>query len=179
MLNLYTNLKAGKLSNGTPTGSCAEKNTESHTVISPLKRVETADAQTARLCRDVARLTPSFAVRYVAQRDRPILHENSSMNRHQRRARGRQQSPKEPEGSPPPVAAAVDYPPNQPIPKPTLITRLLASVLLSRWILARVQHPDVERLLINFALEAGRHDVADELSRRQTLRGQNHTPPKR
>jgi hypothetical protein len=55
-------------------------------------------------------------------------------------------------------------------PKPKLFTRLLAKVLLSRWVLKRVQHPDVERLLISFATEAGRTDIADELVRRQLTR---------
>ncbi len=50
------------------------------------------------------------------------------------------------------------------------MTRLLARVLLSRWVLARVHHPDVERLLISFASEANRTEVADELIRRQALR---------
>jgi hypothetical protein len=43
-------------------------------------------------------------------------------------------------------------------------------VLLSRWLLARVKNPEVERLLITVAMEAGRQDVADELIRRQSIR---------
>jgi hypothetical protein len=53
--------------------------------------------------------------------------------------------------------------------KPTLTVRLLSKILLSRWVLARVQHPDVERLLMGFATETGRQDVVDELIRRQAM----------
>jgi len=48
--------------------------------------------------------------------------------------------------------------------------RLAARVLLSRWVLARVKAPDVERLLISVAVQAGRPEVADELRRRQIAR---------
>lgn len=48
--------------------------------------------------------------------------------------------------------------------------RLVARILLSRWLLARVKNPEVERLLISVAMEAGRVEVADELIRRQTMR---------
>ena len=100
------------------------------------------------------------------------------MNRHQRRAAVRQPSPKEPAANPPPMTPAAGKSAKELPHKPTLITRLLATVLLSRWVLARVEHPDVERLLINFATEAGRVDVADGLIRRQTLRAQSHSSPR-
>ncbi len=54
--------------------------------------------------------------------------------------------------------------------KPSSVMRLFSSLLLSRWVLARVKNPEVERILISFALEAGRQDVADELIRRQAMR---------
>jgi hypothetical protein len=100
------------------------------------------------------------------------------MNRHQRRAAERQQTAKEPEVGVSSITTPVDRLVNAPTHKPALITRLLATVLLSRWVLARVQHPDVERLLINFATEAGRFDVADDLARRQAMRGQNQSSPR-
>lgn len=97
------------------------------------------------------------------------------MNRRDRRAaaaRGgpsseaRQRGPAEP--------AAVGTPTGSPAPaaagKPSRMLRLVARILLSRWLLARVKNPEVERLLISVAMEAGRVEVADELIRRQTMR---------
>jgi len=55
-------------------------------------------------------------------------------------------------------------------PRPSLFMRALARLLLSNWVLKRVQHPDVERLLMSFAAETGRQEVVDELIRRQALR---------
>lgn len=63
-------------------------------------------------------------------------------------------------GSPAPDAGA----------KPSWVLRLVARVLLSRWLLARVKNHDVESLLISVAMQAGRTEVADELIRRQTMR---------
>jgi len=57
--------------------------------------------------------------------------------------------------------------------KPSFVIRALAKVLLSSWVLARVQHPDVEQLLMSFAIQTGRQDVADELVRRHALRSQS------
>jgi hypothetical protein len=54
--------------------------------------------------------------------------------------------------------------------KPSWVLRLVARILLSRWLLARVKNPEVERMLISMAMEAGRTEVADELIRRQTMR---------
>lgn len=104
------------------------------------------------------------------------------MNRHQRRAAEKQPRPGAPESGTPliefdlsdiagrPQAAPTVSDPRTPPARPSLLTRLLARVLLSRWVLARVHHPDVERLLISFASEANRTEVADELIRRQALR---------
>jgi hypothetical protein len=55
--------------------------------------------------------------------------------------------------------------------KPGLILRLFASIVLSPAVLKRVNHADVERLLANVALQAGRPEVARELlSRRNTVK---------
>jgi hypothetical protein len=103
-------------------------------------------------------------------------------NRHQRRANQRQQRQSRPELEVVTnVAPLFDDEPvaHTAIPsaapqahKPGIFIRLLAKVILSRWILNRVKHSDVERLLITFAAEAGKPDIADELTRRQALRGQ-------
>jgi hypothetical protein len=68
------------------------------------------------------------------------------------------------------VVAARGAGANGPPVKPSWVLRLVARVLLSRWLLARVKNPEVERLLISVAMEAGRPEIADELIRRQTLR---------
>lgn len=54
--------------------------------------------------------------------------------------------------------------------KPGLIVRLIAKLLLSRWVLNRVSNPSIESLLSTVATQLGRDDVADELARRQALR---------
>ena len=53
---------------------------------------------------------------------------------------------------------------------PKFLIRVLAKILLSDWVLKRVQHPDAERLLMSFATEVGRPEVVDELVRRQSMR---------
>jgi hypothetical protein len=55
-------------------------------------------------------------------------------------------------------------------PKAGLGMRLFSALLLSRFVLKRVKQPEVERLLMSVALEAGRQDVVDELTRRDALR---------
>jgi hypothetical protein len=124
------------------------------------------------------------------------------MNRHDRRAAGKQRPSRGLELNAPPADAArspvqapetgspitissSDLPqgvildssifpgheaPTQTPHKAGLLTRALAHVLLSRWVLKRVQHPDVEQLLTSFAREAGRLDIADELTRRRSTR---------
>lgn len=57
-----------------------------------------------------------------------------------------------------------------------LLMRWFSRLLLSRWVLARVSNPEVERLLMLLALESNRKDVADELTRREALRGINAKP---
>jgi hypothetical protein len=103
-------------------------------------------------------------------------------NRHQRRANQRQQRSQQAEIGPvsghlgdldehvPLGATTTVLQPATQTHKPHFMMRILAKVLLSRWVLNRVKHADVERLLMTFATEAGRPDVADELVRRQAMR---------
>lgn len=76
------------------------------------------------------------------------------MNRRQRRAAAKQPSPI-------PPASAVAPPAY--LGKPGLLLRLFAGVLLSKWVLNRVQHPDVRRALASLAVQAGRTDVLEDL----------------
>ena len=55
-------------------------------------------------------------------------------------------------------------------PKAGLGMRLFSALLLSRFVLKRVKQPAVEQLLMSVALEVGRQDVVDELTRRDALR---------
>jgi hypothetical protein len=116
------------------------------------------------------------------------LQEFDEMNRHQRRAAQRQQAHGSAESETPvnvPTdlnALRITLPDDLAMPsgtlqaedivpaKPSLVIRALAKILLSPWVLARVQHPDVERLLISFAVQTNRIDVVDELTRRQAMR---------
>jgi hypothetical protein len=54
-----------------------------------------------------------------------------------------------------------------------ILMRWFSRILLSRWVLARVSNPEVERLLMMVALETNRKDAADELTRREAMRGLN------
>lgn len=56
--------------------------------------------------------------------------------------------------------------------KPGLVLRLFAKVLLAPWVLKRVRHADVERLIAGVAVQAGRPEIAAELLNRIALR--NH-----
>ena len=118
------------------------------------------------------------------------LQEFGEMNRQQRRAAQKQQTPGAGEAGTPVNRLAdlnslrIDIPEHLTLPagsligdfaapaaaKPSLMVRVLAKILLSPWVLARVQHPDVDRLLMNFAIQTNRIDVADELTRRQAMR---------
>ncbi|MBL8642879.1 MAG: hypothetical protein JNK21_03015 [Rhodospirillaceae bacterium] len=53
---------------------------------------------------------------------------------------------------------------------PGLGLRLFSKILLSKFVLNRVKQPEVEKLLMSVALEVGRTDVVDELTRRQAAR---------
>lgn len=43
--------------------------------------------------------------------------------------------------------------------------RIFAKVLLSQWVLKRVNHPDLRRVLASMAVQAGRPDVYEILRR--------------
>jgi hypothetical protein len=47
--------------------------------------------------------------------------------------------------------------------RPSLVLRMVASVVLSRWVLKRVRHPAVRAMLASMARETGRQDLAKEL----------------
>ncbi|MBF0563443.1 MAG: hypothetical protein HQL37_15850 [Alphaproteobacteria bacterium] len=47
--------------------------------------------------------------------------------------------------------------------KPGLLVRLAARILLSRWIIRRMQHPEARRVIAILAVEAGREDLLKEL----------------
>ena len=54
--------------------------------------------------------------------------------------------------------------------KPGLVLRLFAKILLAPWVLKRVRHADVERLIAGVAVQAGRPDIAANLLNRIALR---------
>lgn len=81
------------------------------------------------------------------------------MNRHKRRAAAKQvQTTPAPDSAAAPLTEV--YP-----DKPGLVLRVFATVLLSNWVLKRVHHPDIRRVLGSLAAQAGRPELA------QTLRG--------
>ena len=57
--------------------------------------------------------------------------------------------------------------------KPGLFLRLFANVVLTPWVLTRVKHADVERLLAGVAMQAGRPEVAKSLLNRIAMRKEN------
>ncbi|HEX2648561.1 MAG TPA: hypothetical protein VHN19_01330 [Burkholderiales bacterium] len=93
------------------------------------------------------------------------------MNREQRRRgakakrRGHSQAPQVPPQVGPPAQ------------KPGILLRMVASVLLSPWVLNKVKSPDVERMLANMAIQADRPEVAKSLLNRIAMR--TDTPVKR
>ncbi|MCB2107839.1 MAG: hypothetical protein KDE14_09080 [Rhodobacteraceae bacterium] len=52
-----------------------------------------------------------------------------------------------------------------------ILARSFAKILLSDWVIARVNHPEAERLLLSLAFETGRNDAIDRIVRKQALRG--------
>lgn len=83
------------------------------------------------------------------------------MNRRQRRVSAKNGSPSQaaPSGETTPHSTST----------PTAALRLAASVLLSSWVLRRVQNPQIFAMLRQVAIQAGRDDAVrriDELSRR-------------
>lgn len=81
------------------------------------------------------------------------------MNRHQRRAAGK--PPQQPI-VPTPVAGSA-----QPVSsgKPGVVLRFFARILLSKWVLKRVNHPEVRQALASLAAQAGRPELSETLRR--------------
>jgi hypothetical protein len=100
------------------------------------------------------------------------------MNRHQRRAQAKAgvkplpgPAEKAADENDRPVAGTAGRGQPSGIPRrPGILLRVFARILLSKWVVNRLRHPEAERLVISFAREAGRHDVADQIVRRQALR---------
>jgi hypothetical protein len=57
--------------------------------------------------------------------------------------------------------------------KPGLLLRLFANIALAPWVLNRINHADVERLLAGVAVQAGRPEVARNLLNRIAMRKEN------
>lgn len=77
------------------------------------------------------------------------------MNRHQRRANAKT-ADRQPDGSvgtPSPVAS-----------KPSFALRIVARILLARWVLKRVHHPDLLTILLQVAHQVGRTDAIAALT---------------
>ncbi len=89
------------------------------------------------------------------------------MNRKQRRAAAKQ--PQQSTATRP--AYAVDPIATVPAGKPGFVLRMVAKVMLSHWVLRRVRHPDVERILASVAFQVGRPEIARELLHRREIRG--------
>ncbi len=87
------------------------------------------------------------------------------MNRRQRRiaAKSSRHAPPEPQETR--VA--------HPGAKPGLLLRLFANIALAPWVLNRINHADVERLLAGVAVQAGRPEVARNLLNRIAMRKEN------
>jgi len=54
--------------------------------------------------------------------------------------------------------------------KPGVVLRLFAKILLAPWVLKRIRHADVERLIAGVAVQAGRPEVAANILNRIALR---------
>jgi hypothetical protein len=59
------------------------------------------------------------------------------------------------------------------VANPGFFLRLFANIVLAPWILNRVNHADVERLLAGVAVQAGRPEVARNLLNRIAMRKEN------
>jgi len=78
-----------------------------------------------------------------------------NMNRHERRVSAKQVKL---EGTP----AAT--PSSGPVQRPGLALRIFARILLSQWVLNRVHHPDIVRILMQMAQQVGRTDAIAQLA---------------
>lgn len=88
------------------------------------------------------------------------------MNRQQRRAAAKSGKPLPEAKRSDPAATAGSAAPA----RPGLLLRIAAKILLAPWILNRVSSPDVERMLANMALEAGKPEIAKSLLNRIAMR---------
>jgi hypothetical protein len=84
------------------------------------------------------------------------------MNRRERRATAKNKTSL----GPPAYDAAIE-PPKDP---PSLLLKALARLILSPWVLNRIRHPEVERLLISVAIQAGQPEKARSLVNRINMR---------
>ena len=89
------------------------------------------------------------------------------MNRRQRRSAAKA-SRRAPPARPESPAAIV-------VAKPGFLLRLFARIVLAPWVLKRVNHADVERLLAGVAVQAGRPEIARSLLDRMAMREQGKT----
>ena len=84
------------------------------------------------------------------------------MNRSQRRAAARSGRQGPPEPREPRKA--------DPERKPGFVLRVFANIVLAPWVLTRVNHPHVERLLADVAAQAGRPEIEKNLLNRIAMR---------
>ena len=98
----------------------------------------------------------------------------ASMNRRERRSAAKIKRPAAPGGQQIPQVTIGAKPDPEAAPgpqaKPGLVLRLFAKILLAPWVLKRVRHADVERLIAGVAMQAGRPDIAADLLNRIALR---------
>ena len=90
------------------------------------------------------------------------------MNRRQRRIAAQVKRPAPPGRQEIPN----DLPEAKPVPEATLglVLRVFAKILLAPWVLKRVRHGDVERLIAGVAVQAGWPDIVADLLNRIALR---------
>jgi hypothetical protein len=86
------------------------------------------------------------------------------MNRQERRAAAKKKGPPERIESEPAIEG-----PQEP---PSLLLRMFARVVLSPWVLNRVSHPEVERLLVSLAIQVGEPEKARSLANRMNMRAE-------
>ncbi len=86
------------------------------------------------------------------------------MNRRQRRTTAKTKRPAAPAPRETPEAITVA--------KPGIVLRLIARILLAPWVLKRVKHADVERVLAGVAVQAGRPEIAADLLNRSAIRNE-------